>query len=89
MNEHFVFPFVGMHGGVSARGNLENSHAEIVCSIILANDHTCSYPFYLFGVEVSRLHFRVPQNLHDVLRKSRILRTGAFAASKGRPINIS
>jgi hypothetical protein len=70
VDEHLVFPIVRVQGGVSSRRNLEDSHAEILCPVILANHDTCRYSFHLFVFKVRGLHFGVLQNLQDVLRES-------------------
>jgi hypothetical protein len=58
-----------MHGGVPSGADLKDSHAKIVGPVILADDHPCCYPFHLVAFKAGGLHFRVLQNLHDILRE--------------------
>jgi hypothetical protein len=66
MNEHLVFPSVGVPGGMSPRGNLEYPHAKVVGAIILTDHHPGRNSFGGAAAKVSCLDVRIRDNLHNL-----------------------
>jgi hypothetical protein len=64
MDEHFMFPIMGMPGSMAARGNLKDPHAKILSPVFLADDHPGRNPFGDVAVEKSSIDFGILFNFH-------------------------
>jgi hypothetical protein len=69
MNKHLMFPIVRMLRRIPSRSDLENSHAEIICAVILADNNASRYSFCHVIVNVRCRDVRVFCNLHAILLK--------------------
>lgn len=65
VNENFMFPGVCVAGGVSAWSQFKNAHAEVVGTVVFADDHPSRDPFG--GMAVKNMHgsLRVLNDLHE------------------------
>ena len=67
MNEHFMFPIVGMFGRVSSRGNLKDPHTKIRGPVTLADNHPGRDAFGGLAVQKSCLGLGIGVGLHCLL----------------------
>ena len=89
MNEHFMFPIVGMLRGMAARGNLKDPHAKILGAVGLADDHPGRDALGRAVVEMSRLDVGVLDELHEVSSLDSFLCNCPFDASSSKGMDGS
>jgi hypothetical protein len=65
MDEHFMFPCMGMPGRMSPGGNLKDPHTKVWGPVFLADHHPGGDAFGWVAIEVSSFHFRILFNYHE------------------------
>jgi hypothetical protein len=66
MDKHFVFPLMGVQGGMSGRRNLKDPQIKIGHGITLTQDHAGGDPFGLIVIETGGLDCGIFFDLHKL-----------------------
>jgi len=67
MDEHLMFPIMGMPGAEATSADLKYPHAKVVGIVILAYDNAACYPFCFRTLVPSWLDFGIRDNFHRTL----------------------